>query len=141
MCGFELSMIEISQEQAQRFITDNQLLTKRYKADDVVAVAKRIHNVQIDTISVVARSHDLTIFSRLPESWWKKWVIENQKVVADVYNFVKKNGPTCSSEFKREDKSKVIGWWDWKKEKSALEYLFYIGRLMIAYRKGIQKIL
>jgi len=185
MCGFELSMIEISREQAQLFITDNQLLTKRYKADDVVAVAKRIHNIQIDTISVVARSHDLTIFNRLPkyqekevwkaveekklfeywshaicllpieeypmyvwrmkhyeqnpESWWKKWITENQKVVADIYNYVKKNGPICSSEFKREDKSKIIGWWDWKKEKSALEYLFYIGRLMIAYRKGFKK--
>ena len=185
MCGLESSMIEISKEQAQRFITDNQLLTNRYKVSNIVDVTKRIHNVQIDTISVVARSHDLTIFNRLPkyqekdvwravkekklfeywshaicllpieeypmyiwrmkyyeqnpESWWKKWITENQTVLADIYNYVKKNGPTCSSEFKRENKNKVIGWWNWKKEKSALEYLFYIGRLMIAYRKGFKR--
>jgi uncharacterized protein YcaQ len=31
------------------------------------------------------------------------------------------------------------GWWDWKDEKNALEYLYYGGRLMIAYRDSFRK--
>ncbi|MFW9889771.1 MAG: DNA glycosylase AlkZ-like family protein, partial [Candidatus Thorarchaeota archaeon] len=38
-----------------------------------------------------------------------------------------------------ERKTKSDGWWDWKVEKRALEYLFYTGRLMVPYRKGFQK--
>ncbi|MHA1125067.1 MAG: winged helix-turn-helix domain-containing protein [Candidatus Heimdallarchaeota archaeon] len=178
-------MIEISREQAQRFITNAQLLNKNPIIDNVVDIAKRIHNVQIDTISVVARSHDLILFNRYPkykekdvwkaveerklfeywshalclmpieefpfylwkmnyktenpETYWKKWIVDNKKVVEDIYTHIRKNGPTCSSDFKREEKSKVIGWWNWKKEKSAMEYLFNQGKLMITYRKGFKR--
>ncbi|MHA1355997.1 MAG: winged helix-turn-helix domain-containing protein, partial [Candidatus Heimdallarchaeota archaeon] len=60
-------MIEISREEAQRFIIDAQLLSHGNEVNSIVDVAKRIHNIQIDTISVVARSHDLTIFNRYPD--------------------------------------------------------------------------
>ncbi|MHA1505391.1 MAG: DNA glycosylase AlkZ-like family protein, partial [Candidatus Heimdallarchaeota archaeon] len=176
-------MIEISREEAQRFIIDAQLLSHGNEVNSIVDVAKRIHNIQIDTISVVARSHDLTIFNRYPEyqekdvwkaleekslfeywshaicllpieeypfylwkmnyleknpeSWWKKWIVDNKETAKNIYDYVRKNGPTSSSDFKRE--SKVTGWWDWKKEKMALEYLFNKGKLMISYRKGFKK--
>ena len=176
-------MLEISQEQAQQFIIEKQLLRSKNKTENIIDVVRRIHNIQIDTISVVARSHDLTIFNRLPkyqeqdvwkaieekklfefwshgicllpfeefpfyrwkidynkqnpESYWKKWMVENKTFIEEIYKHVKKNGPTSSSDFKRE--SKVIGWWDWKKEKLALEYLFSIGRVMIDFRKGFRR--
>jgi len=59
-------MIEVSQEQAQRFILDVQGLRTEKPSKTILKVAKRIHNIQIDTISVVTRSHDLTTFCRLP---------------------------------------------------------------------------
>ena len=57
-------MIEISLEQAQRFILEKQGLLTSKPSQTTLDVAKRIHNIQIDTISVVARSHNLTVFHR-----------------------------------------------------------------------------
>jgi uncharacterized protein YcaQ len=51
---------------------------------------------------------------------------------------VKKNGVTNSASI-GETKEGNTGWWDWKIEKRALEYLFTTGKLMVAYRKGFQK--
>ncbi|MGC9779634.1 MAG: winged helix-turn-helix domain-containing protein [Candidatus Heimdallarchaeota archaeon] len=59
-------MIEISQEQAQNFILEKQGLRTKSPSKSIMDVVRRIHNIQIDTISVVARSHDLTLFNRLP---------------------------------------------------------------------------
>ncbi|MHA1532816.1 MAG: winged helix-turn-helix domain-containing protein, partial [Candidatus Heimdallarchaeota archaeon] len=146
---------------------------------------RRIHNLQIDTISVVARAQDLTLFNRKsnyqegevwklleekklfefwshgiclmpfeeypfyawkmeykkenPSTWWRKWLPENKDVINEVYNYVKKNGPTRSADFKRTETKKSEGWWDWKKEKLALELLYDQGKLLIAYRKNFQK--
>ncbi|MHA1485176.1 MAG: winged helix-turn-helix domain-containing protein [Candidatus Thorarchaeota archaeon] len=147
-------------------------------------VAKRIHNIQIDTISVVTRSHDLTTFCRLPsyregevwalerrgklfEFWshamclvpmeaytfyawkmeqfgkqttgWKvEWGAKRKDIIEEVYGHVKRNGPTQSASLGARKKGDN-GWWDWKEEKRALEHLFTVGRLMVAYRKGFQK--
>lgn len=178
-------MIEISKEQAQQFILHTQGLTTDFSSLSLLDIIKRIHNLQIDTISVVARSQDLTLYNRKsnyqerqiwklleekklfeywshgicflpieefpfyawkmefnkknPSSWWGKWQTENQDVIKEVYNYVKKNGPTCSADFKREEGKKGEGWWDWKKEKRALEVLFDHGKLLVAYRKNFQK--
>ena len=177
-------MIEVSQEQAQRFILDAQGLRTEKPSESILKVAKRIHNIQIDTISVVTRSHDLTTFSRLPsykegelwglerrgklfEFWshamclvpmeafpfyaWKmkqlskqttgwliEWGLKNKDTVEAVYRHVKKNGPTQSASLGARKKGSN-GWWDWKAEKRALEHLFTVGRLMVAYREGFQK--
>jgi uncharacterized protein YcaQ len=177
-------MIEVSQEQAQRFILDVQGLRTEKPSRTILKVAKRIHNIQIDTISVVTRSHDLTTFCRLPsykergvwalerrgklfEFWshamclvpmesfpfyaWKmerlskqttgwmvEWGLKNRDTVETVYRHVKKNGPTQSASLGTRKKGSN-GWWDWKAEKRALEYLFTVGRLMVAYREGFQK--
>ncbi len=177
-------MIEASQGQAQRFILDVQGLRTVKPSRTILKVAKRIHNIQIDTISVVTRSHDLTTFCRLPsykergvwalerrgklfEFWshamclvpmesfpfyaWKmerlskqttgwmvEWGLKNRDTVETVYRHVKKNGPTQSASLGTRKKGSN-GWWDWKAEKRALEYLFTVGRLMVAYREGFQK--
>ena len=178
-------MIEISRTDAQNFILSVQGIKSKDNFTSIIDVVKNIHNVQIDTISVVARSHDLTIFNRYPkysekdvwnllekkqlfEYWshaicflpyeeypfyawkmknqeenldrfWKKWITENKSIIRKTLDYIKKNGETCSADFQREDKKKSQGWWDWKKEKIALEYLFYIGKLMISYRKNFQR--
>jgi len=177
-------MIEVSQEQAQRFILDVQGLRTAKPSRTILKVAKRIHSIQIDTISVVTRSHDLTTFCRLPsykegdvwalerrgklfEFWshamcllpmeafpfyvwkmeqlgkqttgWKvEWGVKNKDTVETVYRHVKRNGPTQSASLSAKEKG-GNGWWDWKREKRALEHLFTVGRLMVAYRKGFQK--
>lgn len=179
-------MIEISLEQAQRFILEKQGLLTTKPAKSVLEVARRIHNVQIDTISVVARSHDLTIYNRFEnytekEIWdnlrrkelfeyyshglclipiedypfyklcmddyrdreknsrWEKWLTVNQKIVDFVLNRVKKEGPLSSKDFKVPEERKSKGWFEWKEEKRALEYLFYRGDLLINHREGFQK--
>ena len=179
-------MIEISLEQAQRFILEKQGLLTTKPAKSVLEVARRIHNVQIDTISVVARSHDLTIYNRFEnytekEIWdnlrrkelfeyyshalclmpiedypfyklcmndycdreknsrWEKWLTANQKIVDFVMNRVKKEGPLSSKDFKVPEERKSKGWFEWKEEKRALEYLFYRGDLLINHREGFQK--
>jgi uncharacterized protein YcaQ len=76
-----------------------------------------------------------------PDDLWnsfKKWSSENKKTIEQVYRKVKKDGVVNSASI-GERKTKSDGWWDWKVEKRALEYLFYTGRLMVPYRKGFQK--
>jgi len=174
-------MLEVTLDQAKSFILDVQGLRTSKPCKSVVDVAKRVHNIQIDTISVVSRSHNLTTFNRFPEyeegsiwnyekngdlfEYWshsmcmmpietypfytwrrqfypgkrtKKWALENKDLIDQVYQHIKKNGTTNSASIgdRKEDST---GWWDWKVEKEALEYLYTIGKLMVAYRQGFQK--
>ncbi len=74
-------MIEITRDTAQKFIIEEQGLGVSNSFENVLDVVRKIHNVQIDTISVVARSHDLILFNRLEnyqekEVW--KWLKEKK---------------------------------------------------------------
>ncbi|TET09395.1 MAG: winged helix-turn-helix domain-containing protein [Candidatus Thorarchaeota archaeon] len=60
-------MIEITVEDARRFVLDVQGLRTNKQCKSVLDVANRIHNIQIDTISVVSRSHNLITFNRFPK--------------------------------------------------------------------------
>ncbi|RDE13914.1 MAG: hypothetical protein C4K49_08040 [Candidatus Thorarchaeota archaeon] len=150
----------------------------------VPEVARRIHNIQIDTISVVARSHDLIVYNRLgryktgrvwdwlkrgrlfeywshamcllpietysyyawtmkdtPKAVWStihEWASNHKDAIDAVYSKVKADGPTSTSDFEKSDKRRGT-WWDWSTEKTALEYLFYVGRLMICHRENFQR--
>ncbi|HUT80294.1 MAG TPA: crosslink repair DNA glycosylase YcaQ family protein [Candidatus Bathyarchaeia archaeon] len=177
-------MIQLSREQAQRFILHKQGLLTNNQLNSSLDVVKRIHNIQIDTISVVSRSHNLILFNRfngyiektiwdlleqkevfefwshamcfLPieeypyylwkaklfsegiGSWWAGWAEKSKHIIEEVYEYVKKNGPTTSSDFKNTSK-KPGGWWNWKDEKAALDILYSLGKLMISYRKNFQR--
>ncbi|MFW9809814.1 MAG: winged helix-turn-helix domain-containing protein [Candidatus Thorarchaeota archaeon] len=177
-------MLEVTLDMAKSYILDTQGLRTRNPCKSVMDVAHRIHNIQIDTISVVSRSHNLIAFNRFsdyregdvwnlqregklfeywshaaclmpietypfyvwrrsfyPEELWasfRKWGAENKDIIEDVYNKVKKEGATNSASV-GERTTKSDGWWDWKIEKRALEYLYTTGRLMVAYRSGFQK--
>lgn len=72
---------------------------------------------------------------------WKslqKWADQNDGFILQMLKYVSENGPVRSSDFKADRKRGV--WWDWKKEKAALEYLYYRGDLMITHRSGFQRI-
>lgn len=176
--------MQVSLDQAHRFILETQGLRTPNPSKSILEVARRIHNIQIDTISVVTRSHNLITFNRFsdyqddqiwnlqkdgklfeywshaaclmpmetypfyawrrsffPEELWssfRKWGEENKEIIEHVYTKVKKDGVTNSASV-GERKVKSDGWWDWKIEKRALEYLYTTGRLMVAYRTGFQK--
>lgn len=80
-------MIEVSLEDAQQFILEKQGLLTEQSVKSVLDVAKQIHNIQIDTISVVARSHDLTVFNRL-ENYKEKdiWNYQKRKELFEHYS-------------------------------------------------------
>ncbi len=69
------------------------------------------------------------------EAWAKK----NRKIVKFVLDRIKAEGPLQSRDFEHDGK-KSGGWWDWKPAKNALQHLFHEGILMIASRKGFQKV-
>ncbi len=177
-------MIEVSVEDARRFVLDVQGLRTSKPCRSTMDVAHRIHNIQIDTISVVSRSHNLIVFNRynryqedaiwklqkegklfeywshaaclmpmetypfyvwrrsfFPEELWasfRKWGAENKDIIEQVYKKVKKEGVTNSASVGKR-KTKSDGWWDWKVEKRALEYLYTTGRLMVSFRQNFQK--
>jgi uncharacterized protein YcaQ len=68
----------------------------------------------------------------------KKWAIGHKDTIEEVYRHVKKNGVTNSASIGNSNPEST-GWWDWKVEKRSLEYLYTVGKLMVAYRKGFQK--
>lgn len=75
------------------------------------------------------------------KSVWKNaetWRDNHVELVNLVLEKIRNNGPTKSSDFERKD-IKTSGWWDWKEEKIALEYLWTHGDLMIAYRNNFQR--
>jgi len=134
-------MIEVSQEQAQQFILDVQGLRTEKPSRTILKVAKRIHNIQIDTISVVTRSHDLTTFCRLPSyKECEVWALERRGKLFEFWSHAMCLVPMEAFPFyawKMEQLRKQTT--GWKVEKRALEHLFTVGRLMVAYRKGFQK--
>lgn len=66
-----------------------------------------------------------------------KW-FQNKKVTKFVYDRIVAEGALQSKDFEEEKSRK--GWWDWKESKRALEQLFMEGKLMVAKRKGFQKV-
>ncbi|MEX0784833.1 MAG: crosslink repair DNA glycosylase YcaQ family protein [Dehalococcoidia bacterium] len=175
---------------ARRILLAAQGLASQHPAEpgpaDVLAAIRRMHALQIDTISVVARSPYLVLWSRLGdyepkmldqllndhaifEHWshaacfldiadypayrrmmldrrrrWidrqEAWLEANKDFCDHLLAHIRANGPVRSSDFERPDGQKGNGWWDWKKEKLALELLNTRGDLMIADRHNFQRI-
>ena len=66
------------------------------------------------------------------------WRDDHKDLIEFVLTRIKEKGPTRSADFERKG-SKKNGWWDWKEEKIALEFLWTHGELMIAYRNKFQR--
>ena len=69
-----------------------------------------------------------------------KWMrSRDTRLMADVLDRVRDEGPMMARQFERPGGKAAQGWWDWKPAKRALEQLFMQGDLMIAARDGFQK--
>ena len=75
-----------------------------------------------------------------PKSKWLKYRFNQSKKYFDyVLDRIKNEGQLSSSDFENDTGRKGGTWWDWKPTKTALEYLFWRGDLMISERKNFQK--
>lgn len=169
----------------RRIIYQSQQLSSENKSKskiDLYKIIEKLGYLQIDTISVVERSHNHILWSRMSnykkemldeltwkdklifEYWshaaaylpmidykfslirkksyakkYKTWRTANKRIVKYVLDRIKSEGPLQSRDFE-DKKSGSSGWWNWKPSKDALDYLFHTGELMIAKRKGFQKV-
>ncbi len=77
---------------------------------------------------------------RKPKSKWLKYRFNQSKKYFDyVLDRIKNEGQLSSSDFENDTGKKGGTWWEWKPTKTALEYLFWQGDLMISERKNFQK--
>lgn len=67
------------------------------------------------------------------------WFRKDEKIMRYVLERIKSEGPLLSKDFEAPEKRKGV-WYEWKPAKQALEQLFMEGTLMVAGRKGFQKI-
>lgn len=67
------------------------------------------------------------------------WFEQNKAMQQHVLERITAEGPLQSKDFEDEN-SRSRGMWEWKEAKRALEQLFLEGRLMVAARKGFQKV-
>jgi uncharacterized protein len=151
----------------------------------VLETVRRLGVLQIDTISVVARSPYLVLFSRLGryapawldellaegllfEYWaheacyipiedyplfrhrmlrpegmgWKYhagWVAEHRHELDRVLAWIRERGAVRSADFDARP-GRAPGWWGWKPEKRALEYLLTAGMVMVARRQSFRRV-
>lgn len=81
------------------------------------------------------------LLRRAPDSRSSQWAAQRipEGTIDNIRAHVRANGEVRSADFERNDGYKG-GWWGWKAEKMALEYLFDIGELMVARRENFQRI-
>ncbi len=75
-----------------------------------------------------------------PDKWLRKQMGDNwTAMVAHVTERITKEGPLRSADFEH-DRTTSGGWWGWKPQKAALEYLWRIGRLSVTARQSFHKV-
>ena len=78
---------EVSLAKVRHFILEKQGLRTKNPDSNILDIVKRIHNVQIDTISVVARSQDLILYNRLKNYKEKDiWDLQKKKKVFEYFS-------------------------------------------------------
>jgi uncharacterized protein YcaQ len=72
--------------------------------------------------------------------WWQQQFGEadGAALLQSVRDRVRREGSLRSSDF--DHPKRGGGWWDWKPQKTALEYLWRTGELMIVRREGFQTV-
>jgi len=61
-------------------------------------------------------------------------------MLEDILKHIDRDGPVMSRSFAREEKKGSDGWWDWHPSKTALEYLWRTGQLVVTRREAFQKV-
>ncbi len=73
-------------------------------------------------------------------AWWQERIGDDPgKHIRRVLRRIEREGPLRSADFEQPIEC-GRGWWDWKPDKVALEYLWRSGRLSITRREGFQKV-
>ncbi len=72
-------------------------------------------------------------------SWHAESYRTHRRLMRTVLERVRAEGPLCASDFEAPAGRRGT-WWDWKPAKLALELLYWRGELMIAARRGFQKV-
>src|SRR5262249_39753001 len=67
------------------------------------------------------------------------WFRAHKPLTQHVLQRIHAEGPLRAADFEAEPGHRAGPWWDWKPAKLALEYLFHAGRLLVTYRRGVQK--
>ncbi len=62
------------------------------------------------------------------------------RTIERVHRRVAREGPLRARDFERGPARPATGWWDWTPEKTALEFLWWCGRLAIADRENFHKV-
>lgn len=62
------------------------------------------------------------------------------EMLAQVRDRLIREGPLRSQDFEHDRKGQPAGWWGWKPQKAALEYLWFTGELMVTRRDKFQKV-
>ena len=65
---------------------------------------------------------------------------EPDKMLAHVRDRLVREGPLRSQDFEHDRHGQPAGWWGWKPQKAALEYLWFTGELMVTRREKFQKV-
>jgi hypothetical protein len=72
-------------------------------------------------------------------AWYRGFYKKYGRLAEEVLARIRAEGPLTAGDFEGP-KKKQGGWWDWKPAKTALEMLFYRGDLMVAERRGFQRV-
>jgi uncharacterized protein YcaQ len=78
------------------------------------------------------------VLEELRLSNFANWGKDNQEVIHQVLKVVRLNGAMRSVDF--ESKKDPGGWWNWKNEKTALEFWLWKGEMMVARRENFQRV-
>ena len=78
--------------------------------------------------------------ARLLKDRWRNWRRDGFEARFEtVLRHIRDHGPVSSSEVGGDEKKGSGGWWDWHPSKTALEYLWRSGALVVTGREGFQK--
>jgi uncharacterized protein YcaQ len=72
--------------------------------------------------------------------WHRNLLEEYNHLTPQILDRIRQEGPLSSKDFKHPSDTKQGGWWNWKPAKTALELLFWQGKLMVAERRGFQRV-
>lgn len=150
--------------------------------EDIRAIIRQLHMLQIDSIRVVARAPYFVLWSRLGDydpraldellaegmlfehyasancfapiedyplylagsrifDWRnpRKWLDEHPALTEAVLNHIRTHGETRHTDFQRTD-GQPTTWENPKEEQVALDYLCYVGELMVRRRDNFQRV-
>ena len=76
----------------------------------------------------------------LASAWWRERVGDDlEPLLAGVLDRIRAEGPLRSADFEHDRQGVAAGWWGWKPQKAALEFLWHTGELAVARRVHFHK--